>query len=74
MEDPATYHFTPQISARTSADPDFIGAEAALKRAATKAIERARCAGLEPVIWKATDESRELVLREDPSPYRIVSE
>lgn len=31
-------------------DPDFNGVEAALRRAATKAIRRAREAGLEPVI------------------------
>lgn len=31
-------------------DPDFIGAEVALKRASEKAIARACAAGLEPVI------------------------
>ena len=31
-------------------DPDFIGAEAALKRASAKAVARARAAGLEPVV------------------------
>ena len=36
-------------------DPDFIGAEAALKRAAAKAIERARAAGLEPVVIASHD-------------------
>jgi hypothetical protein len=33
-----------------SDDPDFIGAEAALKRASAKAIQRALDAGLEPVV------------------------
>jgi len=32
------------------ADPDVIGAEAAVKRAAAKAVARDRAAGLEPVI------------------------
>ena len=52
MEDPAKYSSArnARVSARTASDPDFIGAEAALKRASTKAIERARrarraCAG-----------------------------
>lgn len=36
-------------------DPDFIGADAALKRAAAKAIERARTAGLEPVVFRPED-------------------
>ncbi len=34
---------------RTLDDPDFIGAEAALKRAAAKAVARDRAAGLEPI-------------------------
>ena len=38
-------------------DPDFIGAEAALKRASAKAIARALAAGLEPVV--ATDNESE---------------
>ncbi len=41
-------------------DPDFIGAEAALKRAAAKAIEQARAAGLEPVVdWSDAPPARE---------------
>ncbi|WP_193215132.1 hypothetical protein [Luteolibacter marinus] len=31
-------------------DPDFIGAEAALRRASAKAVARDRAAGLEPVV------------------------
>ena len=31
-------------------DPDFIGAEAALRRASAKAVAKARAAGLEPVV------------------------
>ena len=38
-------------------DPDFIGAEAALKRASAKAIAKARAAGLEPIV--ATDPEKE---------------
>jgi hypothetical protein len=33
-------------------DPDFIGAEAALRRASAKAVARDRAAGLEPVVRK----------------------
>ena len=71
MEDPAKYTFTPKgrVSARTLADPDFIGADAALKRAATKAIERAHRAGLEPIVMKSPTESMESMVCEDPTPY-----
>jgi hypothetical protein len=71
MEDPAKYLSArnARVSARTAGDPDFIGAEAALKRASIKAIERARRAGLEPVIVSSADGLTESVLREDPSPY-----
>ena len=72
MEDPAKYSSArnARVSARTANDPDFIGAEAALKRASTKAIERARLAGLQPVIMNPDNLSTEAVLREDPTPYR----
>jgi hypothetical protein len=33
-------------------DPDFIGAEAALRRGSAKAVARDRAAGLEPVVRK----------------------
>ena len=71
MEDPAKTNFTSKarVSARTLADPDFIGADAALKRAAAKAIERAHRAGLEPVIMKAPAASMESVVREEPTPH-----
>jgi lysylphosphatidylglycerol synthetase-like protein (DUF2156 family) len=71
MEDPAKNHFTPKgrVSARTLADPDFIGADAALKRAAAKAIERAHRAGLEPIVMKSSAQSMESMVREDPTPY-----
>jgi hypothetical protein len=71
MEDPAKYHFTSKarVSARTLADPDFIGADAALKRAAAKAIERAHRAGLEPIVMKSPAQSMESMVREDPTPY-----
>jgi hypothetical protein len=36
--------------AKTLDDPDFIGAEAALKRGAAKAVARDLAAGLEPVV------------------------
>jgi hypothetical protein len=73
MDDPVKYSSArmARVSALTSGDPDFIGAEAALKRASTKAIERARHAGLQPVIMNPDDISTEAVLREDPAPYRI---
>ena len=72
MEDPAKYSSArkARVSARTANDPDFIGAEAALKRASTKAIERARRAGLQPVIMIPDDASAEAALREDPTLYR----
>jgi hypothetical protein len=71
MEDPAktTFSSKARVSARTLADPDFIGADAALKRAAAKAIERAHRAGLEPVIMRFPAESMESMVREDPTPY-----
>jgi predicted ABC-type ATPase len=36
-------------------DPDFIGAEAALRRASAKAIAKARAAGLEPIVSNPAD-------------------
>jgi hypothetical protein len=36
-------------------DPDFIGAEAAFKRAAAKAIARDLAAGLEPIVRSHPD-------------------
>lgn len=55
MEDPAAYRPArpQQGSPMPLKDPDFIGAEAAFKRAAEKAIARAHAAGLEPVIAAA---------------------
>jgi predicted ABC-type ATPase len=52
MEDSAAYPAGSKERAPVTPldDPDFIGAEAALKRASAKAIARARAAGLEPVI------------------------
>lgn len=41
-------------------DPDFIGAEAAMKRASAKAVAQARAAGLEPVV--ATPEQTQWML------------
>jgi len=51
MEDSANYSDKPTEPARVQPldDPDFIGAEAAFKRAAAKAVKRALDAGLEPV-------------------------
>lgn len=76
MEEPAKTNSTPKprVSARTLADPDFIGADAALKRAAAKAIERAHRAGLEPIVMKAPAAKLESVVREDPPPYGTKSE
>ena len=50
MEDPATYRANLTDRVQPLDDPDFIGAEAAFKRAAANAIARARAAGLEPII------------------------
>lgn len=57
MEESATYRIP---SSRPSPvkpldDPDFIGAEAALKRAAAKAIARDLAAGLEPIVRSRPD-------------------
>ncbi len=52
MEDPVEYR-TPSSQPRPVRpldDPDFIGAEAALKRASTKAVARDLAAGLEPIV------------------------
>ena len=55
MENPDSYRSdtSGQAPVKPLDDPDFIGAEAALKRAAAKATDRARAAGLEPVIAPA---------------------
>jgi len=52
MEEPNEYQSTSRHPrpARTIDDPDFIGAEAALKRASAKAVARDLAAGLEPII------------------------
>ena len=54
MEDPTDYRIpgANQPPIKPLNDPDFIGAEAALKRASAKAVARARAAGLEPVVRK----------------------
>ncbi|MDP4779741.1 MAG: hypothetical protein NWR03_04670 [Akkermansiaceae bacterium] len=52
MEDPVTYQASAgqTIAVKPLNDPDFIGAEAALKRASAKAVARDLAAGLEPVV------------------------
>ncbi len=52
MEDSAEYRTQGQAPppVKPLDDPDFIGAEAALRRASAKAVARARAAGLEPVV------------------------
>ncbi len=61
MEDPVKYRSSGEARApvRPLDDPDFIGAEAALKRAAAKAIERALRAGLDPVIVSSPEKTGE---------------
>lgn len=54
MEDTTEYEGTHPAPVPPLDDPDFIGAEAALKRASAKAIARARAAGLEPVVADPT--------------------
>ena len=58
MEDSAEYRAdsTPPRPVEPLDDPDFIGAEAALRRGSAKAVARDRAAGLEPVIRKPEDE------------------
>lgn len=61
MEDSPTYRM-PGKQARPVPplnDPDFIGAEAAFKRAAAKAIAQAKAAGLEPVVDPPLEETDE---------------
>lgn len=50
MEEPTPYPPSPAAPVPPLDDPDFIGAEAALKRASAKAIAKAIAAGLEPVV------------------------
>lgn len=59
MEDSSTYSSRPTEPAPVQPldDPDFIGAEAAFKRAAANAVKRARDAGLEPVTLDDPDDS-----------------
>jgi predicted ABC-type ATPase len=61
MESPDTAGSRPATQRRVQPldDPDFTGAEAALERAATKAIARARAAGLEPVLAEPRDPGEE---------------
>lgn len=59
MEDPTPYVTSAEKSVKPLDDPDFIGAEAALKRGAAKAIARDLALGLEPVVRKSSqNESR----------------
>lgn len=57
MEDSVEYRTRrePPRPVKPLDDPDFIGAEAALRRASAKAVARARAAGLEPVISNPPD-------------------
>ncbi len=57
MEDPAPYRTqSPRpVAVKPLTDPHFIGAEAAFKRAAAKAIAKARAAGLEPIVSNPED-------------------
>jgi hypothetical protein len=52
MEDSADHRTTKEAPrpVKPLDDPDFIGAEAALRRASAKAVAKARAAGLEPVV------------------------
>lgn len=57
MEESATYRVSSSRHrpVKPLDDPDFIGAEAALKRAAAKAIARDLAAGLEPIVRSRPD-------------------
>ncbi len=59
MEDPVPYRAKNPVRVEPLNDPDFIGAEAAFKRASANAIARARAAGLEPVIAATAMEPQE---------------
>jgi hypothetical protein len=54
MEDPIPYQTSRDHSrpVKPLDDPDFLGAEAALRRASAKAIAQDQAAGLEPVVAK----------------------
>lgn len=60
MEDFADYRSDemPPSPVKPLDDPDFIGAEAALRRGSAKAVARARAAGLEPVVRQPQDFKR----------------
>lgn len=66
MEDPAAYRLRMIQSgpAKPLDDPDLIGAEAALKRGAAKAVARALAAGLEPIV-RIPDDGEEFEPRMD---------
>jgi len=57
MEDRVEYRTTSSrpFPAKPLNDPDFIGAEAALKRGAAKAVARDLAAGLEPIVRTRPD-------------------
>jgi hypothetical protein len=57
MEDRVEYRSTSSrpCPAKPLNDPDFIGAEAALKRGAAKAVARDLAAGLEPIVRTRSD-------------------
>jgi len=57
MEDSAEYRTTKEAprTVKPLDDPDFIGAEAALRRASAKAVAKARAAGLEPIVSNPAD-------------------
>jgi hypothetical protein len=56
MEDRTTYYVSPSSPrpVRPLTNPDLIGAEAALKRGAAKAVARDLAAGLEPIVRTPT--------------------
>jgi predicted ABC-type ATPase len=57
MEDVTLYHTHSgkPTSVKPLNDPDFIGMDAAIKRASAKAIAKARAAGLEPIVSNPED-------------------
>jgi len=56
-EDPVPFRIeSPRpVAVKPLDDPDFIGAEAALRRASAKAIAKARAAGIEPIVSNPAD-------------------
>jgi predicted ABC-type ATPase len=74
MEDITPYRTDPSRTTPVKPldDPDFIGAEAALRRASAKAIAKARAAGLEPIV--SNPEDLPAKLQNSPSKSSLITD